>query len=467
MERFELLDILSQDKHGIVYVAWDSVLAQKVTIRRFLPFGPNGGGLETDEAAVFESAADRISALKHKSLRSVMFGGVDPIDSIPYLVNEWVEGVSLKSLLAEEQMEPELVIDVLRIALETSVVLSQVLGEDAVWVETEASAIFVGADETERGFTFWISPFKWLGGEQQSRKLSSIVELGEELAGWKKKLVSDNAGYGLGGWLKWLKRNPDVSLKEALESLASSTGQALPPAVEEPVVVQQTLRPSAPKLNHASSKTPITIAVVLAVLVMIAALIFFTKKASSETASDPAESQKPATKVSAPPTKAPTPAMGAPLPVSDATARVNALAEKLQREAEERSNLASEKLAQKAADIAAQVALVESRGGYHSPDQSELVRTYKMGAPIKLKGVLLGVRASDTGKSIYLNFSDPVDQNLTNVVLKEVDFKDNYSVEEFQKFIGKSVTINGNVFTESTKAYYVKITSLDQISLEE
>ena len=129
-------------------------------------------------------------------------------------------------------MEPALVIDVLRIALEMSVILSQVLGEDAVWVETKADAIFVGAEETGRGFTFWISPFKWLGGEQQSRKLSSIVALGEDLTGWKNKLVSDGAGYGLGGWLKWLKRNPDVSLSEALDSLSSSTGQGIPPASE-------------------------------------------------------------------------------------------------------------------------------------------------------------------------------------------------------------------------------------------
>ena len=466
MVRFELLDILSQDKHGIVYVAWDSVLARKVTIRRFLPFGQNGGGLEKEEVAAFESASKRISELQHDALRSVMFGGVDPIDSIPYLVNEWVDGVSLKSLLAEEPMEPALVIDVLRIAIETSIILSQVLGEDAVWVETEANAIFVGAEETGRGFTFWISPFKWLGGEQQSRKLSSIVTLGEELTGWKKKLVSDNAGYGLGGWLKWLKRNPDVSLNEALESLASSTGQALPPAAEE-TVVQQAPRSKIPALKQASSKAPIMIAVVLAVLVMIAALIFFTKAPeATEIVADPADPQKSEAKVSAPKTEAPTPALAAPLHVNNATARVNALAEKLQREAEERSDGTSEKSAPEiSGDLAALRELVQSSGGYLSPDQSELVRTYKIDTPIKLKGVLLGVRASNSGKSIYLNFSDPEDHNLTNGVLKEKDFKGNYSLHEFRKFIGKSVTINGTVFSEPLKkAYFVKITTVDQIS---
>ncbi len=84
-------------------------------------------------------------------------------------------------------MEPALVIDVLRIALETSIVLSHVLGEEAVWVETEVESIVVGTSESGRGFTFWISPFKWLGSEMESRKLSSIVSLGEELTGWKRK----------------------------------------------------------------------------------------------------------------------------------------------------------------------------------------------------------------------------------------------------------------------------------------
>lgn len=496
MERFELLDILTQDKHGVVYVAWDSVLGRKVTIRRFLPFGQNGGGLVKEEAVAFESASKRLSELQHEGLRSVMFGGVDPIDSIPYLVNEWVDGVSLESLLEDEPMEPALVIDVLRIALEMSVILSQVLGEDAVWVETEANAIFVGAEGTGRGFTFWISPFKWLGGEQQSRRLSSIVALGEELTGWKKKLVSDSAGYGLGGWLKWLKRNPDVSLSEAIESLASSTGQK--PAADsfEEAPVQKSPQPSVPALKSTSSKLPIFIAATLAILLSLIALINFNRDPiGSETGIETIKSKEPDASgpvspedQSAPPeeiasgevvTTVALPSVP-PIPVNSATARVNALAIELQRKAAENSQKSEEKktvtqestnhekveftLPKQKRNLGAERQMVRKRGGFLTPDQADLIRTYGPGAPIKLKGVLKGVRLTETGKTIYLNFADPEDFALTNGALHERDFQGSFSEENFSGFIGKSVMINGELFIDTLKkAYFVKITSMKQI----
>ena len=483
MERFELLDILSQDKHGIVYVAWDSVLARKVTIRRFLPFGQDGGGLDKAEVAAFESASKRLAELQHDALRSVMLGGVDPIDAIPYLVNEWVEGVSLKTFIQDTPMEPAVVIDVLRIALEMSVILSEVLGEDAVWVETEPEAIYVGAEETGRGFTFWISPFKWLGGEQQSRKLSSIVTLGEELTGWKKKLVSDNAGFGLGGWLKWLKRNPDVSLSEALKSLAVSTGQGLPPVEESDVeeeakaIAQEAPRPAARELKQASSKTPMIIAAVLAIAVVIVAVIYVTRpKEVPSIATKEAVPAEKVPKISDSPAQAPAMMATVP-PVESATARVNALAEKLQREAAERSGTAirdensdetpppDDVVAKKSVNLAQERELLESRGFFLSPDQAALVRTFKNDDPVKIKGVLHGIRASESGKTIYLAFSDPEDFTLTNAVMLEKDFEGSYSLDEFRRFIGKSVAVSGTVYSENARnAYFVKITKSDQIT---
>ncbi len=59
----------------------------------------------------------------------------------------------------------------------------------------------------------------------------------------EKKIVGDQAGHGLGGWLKWLRKNPDASLREALESLSAATGKE-PPAPESDLIRQAT-RPSA------------------------------------------------------------------------------------------------------------------------------------------------------------------------------------------------------------------------------
>ena len=67
------------------------------------------------------------------------------------------------------------------------------------------NTIIVGSEESGREFTFWISPLKWLGGNEENRGLESIVTLTEEIMGWKGQIVNDQAGRGLGGWLKWLR----------------------------------------------------------------------------------------------------------------------------------------------------------------------------------------------------------------------------------------------------------------------
>ena len=471
MERFELRDITTQDKNGIVYVARDSVLGRKVSIRRFHPFGPDGGGLEKEEALAFEIAAKRLSEIQHESLRSVIFGGTDPIDAIPYLVTEWVDGESLKTVLADENMEPALVIDVLRIALEMSIILSHVLGEEAVWVETEIESIVVGTQESGRGFTFWISPFKWLGSGMQSRKLSSIVALGEELTGWKKRLVSDQAGHGLGGWLKWLKNNPDASLHEALESLSASTGKE-PPVAEE-ILVRQATQPISPKLKQTSSKTPLVITAIAALLVVSASLFYMHRTAQApEIAAKYTEqeisgvieegsSAPPSTKTKSQPSKK----TSSPATPNDATARVNALAEKLRKEADENSEKVAEQSARLEERIKAQAKASEKRGGTVTPEQAELIKTYTSGDPVKMIGTIQKIRTSNSGKSIYIDFVGPGDIRLTGGIAHERDFKDKYDVISFEKYIGKELTLNGMVFTESSGARYVKITSLDQITV--
>lgn len=475
MDRFELKDIVAQDKNGIVYVAKDTVLGRKVSIRRFLPFGQSGGGLEKEESVAFEIASKRLSELEHVSLRSIIIGAVDPIDSIPYLVTEWVDGVSLKELLADETMDPALVIDVLRIALETSIIISHVLGEEAVWVETEVESIVVGTEENGRGFTFWISPFKWLGAEVQSRKLSSIVSLGEELTGWKKKVVSDQSGFGLGGWLKWLRNNPDATLHEALESLAASTGKE-PPKAEE-VLVEQATRPSVPKLKHASSKTPILVTTAVALIVLVTGLIYlretaqtpevlseYTEHEISNTIAEKDPVLPPAAQVKKPVSAPEPPLPTAKKPQDDPTSRVNALAEKLKLEAETRARKEAEELTKLEAQRDAQKKVSDERGGFLTPDQAELIRTFESGDNVKLKGTIRSIRTSGSGKTIYLNFSDPYDRNMTNVLLHQRDYKGEYELDGFKNFIGKPVTVNGNVFIEfPTKTYYVKITSIDQL----
>ncbi len=464
MELFEIEDIVTQDKHGIVFRGRLADTGELVAIRRFFPFGKDGGGLENEEGVAYEIAAKRLATVEHVCLRSVIRGGVDPIDAMPFLVTQWVEGDSLKAVLADETLDPALVIDVLRIALEVSVVLSQVLGEEAVWVETDVSSIVVGNQESGRGFTFWISPMKWLGSQHEERKLSSIATLGEELLGWRKKLVSDQAGYGLGGWLKWLRANSEGSLEEALDMLTACTATEPPPTGTTPVRVPT--KPTSPQLKQTSSKTPLLITAAIALITTVAALTYLHMTAKPPAIAAEYKEQKISKVIVEKPdadTASPTSAPDAPKPgtpaTDDATAKVNALAEKMSRESLEASRKQQEQDDELKAEL-------DARGGIFTPQDGALLKPMPSNKPVKLRGVLASTNASGSGKSIYLNFSEPLDKSLVKGVLHQRDFKGKFALEEFAKYLGKSLVLDGKSFREPTSGVLVKITSFDQISVE-
>jgi hypothetical protein len=289
MSRFEIEDIVSQDKRGIVFRAHDLERGHTVALRRFFPFGQDGGGLMEDEADAFRIAAQRLLGITHPSLRSVFSGAVDPIDEMPYIVAEWVDGAKLADVLAGENLDPRLIIQLLRHALEVSLSLSEILREEAVWVETETDSIFVGSEESGKGFVFWLSPYKWLGAEFGSRKLSAIVDLGEHLAGWKGKLIGDNAGHGLGGWLKWMKNNPDASLAQALESLPTFTTANETPPPPKPSSAPPVASEPALSLKQPPSISPILIAACLGLLLAVGGLAYFRIAAKPTSASPQSE----------------------------------------------------------------------------------------------------------------------------------------------------------------------------------
>lgn len=471
MSRFQIEDIVEQDKHGVIFRALDVESGRTVALRRFLPFGQDGGGLQKDEALAFEIAAQRLSGVSHEALRSVISGSVDPIDGIPYLVTEWVDGMSLREVLDGENLDPALVIDVLRIALEVSIAISQVLGEEVVWVETELESIVIGTEDSGRGFTFWISPFKWLGAQFESRKLSSIVDLGEQLAGWKRKVVSDQAGSGLGGWLKWLKKNPDVGLVEALEMLATTTGKEFPSSFAE--LVESASNPKPPQLKLPSTKKPLLFAALVALLVIPTALFFLFKPAKppqiaanqSEEKITPVVQEAKLTRnsaqVSAPLTERAEP--------EDPAARANALAKRLSEEAIAK-NKPNEQAAGSAAKAAPKPAPAPAKrptgnGTIYSPADRKLWLAIKTNDPVKLGGILRGVRMSKTGKSIYLDFSSPPAADELAGVLHKRDFKGDFIIKSFEPMIGKKLVLTGSCFKEPGGKFLLKISEKGQIEV--
>jgi hypothetical protein len=256
--RFHIEELISQDSSGVIFRAMDSESGQAVAIRRFFPFGAGGRGLEGEECMAYDIAIQRLSQAVHPALRAVIDGGCDPVDGVPFLVTEVVEGQALSQRVENGPLASREAIEIIMRALEISEVLSQLLAEQAVWVETHLTSIIDAGPESERGVTFWISPLKWLGSDENRRSLRPVAVLTEELMGWKGKLVNDQAGNNLAGWLKWLKQHADrTTLAEARETLAAATGAPPPPPTAR--LVRQATRPVIPRAATVQTTGPVTV----------------------------------------------------------------------------------------------------------------------------------------------------------------------------------------------------------------
>lgn len=233
-DRYEILDILSQDQHGVVFKATDRRNDATVVLRRFFPFGSGGGGLQAEEKQAYEIALRRLADVRHPALRRVLDGGTDPVDGLPFLVTEWQEGTSLARVLGQLEHPVATARLVAITALEASLLLSEVFQEEALWLETTAETIILPHDGSMPGVTFWICPIRWLGDPDHRRTLEPLVELVEQVAGWKGQIISDTAGNGLGRWVNTLRKSPGVwSVAEAHQALRA-TSTAAPSAAAPP-----------------------------------------------------------------------------------------------------------------------------------------------------------------------------------------------------------------------------------------
>jgi len=244
IRRFQIEDLISQDEFGVVFRALDSETGKFVAVRRFFPFGASGGGLHAEEQNAYNIALGRLAGLNHPALRATICGGCDPVDGMPFIATEWVDGDPLQTFLEYGPLPADVATDLITQALEVSELLSHVLAENAVWVETSPQTIIVGNEQSGRGFTFWICPLKWLGGHEKARSLESIADLTEIVMGWQDRKINDQAGQGLAGWLKWLRHSANtITLHEARETLAASIGVEPPPPVRN--LVAKATRPPA------------------------------------------------------------------------------------------------------------------------------------------------------------------------------------------------------------------------------
>jgi len=405
IDRFQIEDLIVQDDSGVVFRAVDTETGHPVALRRFFPFGAAGGGLEADEQTAYNIAAARLADLRHPALRSVICGGCDPVDGIPFIVTEWIDGGPIGPLLREGPLPPAVAAELLTQALEVCELLSQVLAEEAVWVETDPDTIILGSEASGRGFTFWISPLKWLGGGEQPRGLESIVKLTEDLLGWHGRIVNDQAGNGLGAWLKWLRGAASrTSLREARENLAAALGN-------EPPALPKQLLTEARRLQPAPRK-PSKIMVLAVVGLVLVALgvggLLWTQHRAAQLAQSEVFTQLLAEMERQP---RDTPGVD----------EVNELAARLSTQLE-----------------------AEWQGGVFSAGQGELIARHP-GSEVSIEDVVRRIGSSQSGKTLYLLFSEDPGREDPRVAVALEDATGDLGKDALEALVGRKVRITGIV----------------------
>jgi hypothetical protein len=348
ISRFQIEDLIFQDGSGVVFRAFDTETGKTVALRRFFPLGARGVGLKEDEQIAYNIALGRLTGLSHPALRSIICGGCDPVDGIPFIASEWIDGTVLEPIVEQGPLPADAAVLLLTHVLEVSELISQVLAEEAVWVDTSLNTIVLGDQESGRGFTLWICPLKWLGPQDASPGFESITTLTGKIMGWEGRAVNDQAGGGLGAWLNWLRAAAaNTTLREARENLAAAIGSEPPPAVKQPVSPAR--RPPPPK----SSKHVVLAGLGLCIIVAALGGWLVTRNRSM---AEPPDFTIPSSEAES----------NAPLPeTNDPAAR---------------------------------------SGRVFSPARSDLLIKEK-GRPVMLEGRLANTGSSKSGKTTYLYFS--------------------------------------------------------------
>ncbi len=444
-QRFQIEDLVIQDASGVVFRALDTETNQTVAVRRFFPFGANGGGLQEDEQIAYHIAVERLAAITHPALRAVIAGGCDPVDGMPYIATEWIEGLRLEALAKRAPLDPVDAAKLLSQALEVCELLSEVLAEEAVWVETSLQSIVVAAEGTGRGFTFWIAPLKWLGKNDGQRGLESIITLTEEIMGWRGKIIADQEGRGLGGWLKWLRGTArTTTLHQAREMLAAAIGEEAPIPVKR-LVRQAIARPVVTARKKKPSRWPILIAVAAASAALAGGGFLLVKRSQTARAGMPeiftAEVSSPTTEAEA---IAIPPSPAAPAP---ARSRERSVAQ-VNREAAEL--LASSRKLDREKD--ARRLEIQNRGNLFEVADGELLLE-KKNSEVELEGRLAQVRFSNNGKgaTLYLEFSTTPAKDEPRGYIMRKDLTAETNLESLGKFVGKNVRLRGKVGTPSSQ----------------
>ena len=445
--------MLSQDAHGVVFLALDRESGSEVVLRRFFPFGPGGGGLEGEERTAYMVALERLKGVVPSALRNILDGGCDPVDGMPYLVTEWIEGPRLSEHLKSQPLSPASVRVLLDQALEASQIMAAALGEEAVWVETAPEAVVLSEGEEGRGITFWISPLRWLGDAGARQGLLPLVELGEAALHWQGRVFGEQSGEGLGAWFKTIKAAPDRwTLEEARATLHAAQALASgPPSTPgrsnggPPTLVM----PRAPQKHKVAQPAASRLPWILCGILMLATtgLLAWKKLGGKASTTAPAPNAAPASVEE--------PLVFSLLP-SPTESKASA-AQKASARAAELQNSA------KAAT--ANLPFIDSKEVHAKLiDCGKQLRDH-IDKEATITGVVYDARVSEDNRFRYIDFGSSKDLDAVTLRHEAVTgYKEMY-VDQLHQLQGRQITVKGSVALDKDRRIVIEVAKREQITV--
>ena len=454
-QRFQIEDLVDQDHSGVVFRAMDTRAGGQVALRRFFPFGGKGGGLDSAEQTAYGLAIQRFAGVSHTALRSVISGGCDPVDAMPWVATEWVDGMPLQVLIERGPIAEGQVIELLLQVLEVCQFLSKTLGEEMMWVDTNLNTIVIGATGCGRGTTFWVAPDRFLGSRDRQCIFSPIITMAEAVMDRSGKVASGQTSAGLDRWLKWLRgASATTSFQEAREMLVTCVGVS--PAAPTKHLAHQTARPVTVSRKKRSSKMPLVAAAFLVLLALGVGGWLLVKK-NETTLGKAEESAALAVKTISPLPEVALVGLSKREDFESTTASVQTAVSVHGREIgpEEAGQRAAELLAvRQNSDRAVQARRLEiqKRGGIYEVGDHALLLEQK-NAEIRLLGQVACVQFSDNGKgaTLYMDFLKSDSHEGVRGFVMRKDLNEAMNLAALERLVGKNIQLRGKVSTPTSR----------------
>lgn len=419
---YQIQETLRQDSLGTILHAKDETTGKSVVIRYFQPVSP----LSEDAAAKFLQWVGLVCQLEIPGLRTVLEGGVNPEDGVPYLVHEWVEG----NIIADyEGLGPENWLNVLKFGLELSETVSQKIGMEAMWVEWAMDEILINPHDL--GLSFWVQPPLARPGQQEyctPRQLDQLAdwldaailrapELRTALSSWIAVLRATGDRWDFAGlWLSLDKKlHPDAPAPVIASSLL------VPPTV--PLASQQV----QPKPRKSTRGEWIIVSALAVVFLILLGLLLKKSQGTGSEGKKPTEAvqvierqdavKTPAPVAESPPTPAPVPATNeVPEPKPPVPAPESARTESVQPVAPA------------------------------SPEPQKSAEPKVVATPGEISGLVKALTQSKSGKTFYFELSETSGGSW--VACRATT--EGVTLEKLNQYVGKKIKVRGEVNNEKS-----------------